>query len=369
MYARTQGPQLSRWYRAASECAKAAALLMALASILAPTAAQGRDRLGKEVVDAVCAACHVAGASGAPQIDANVAKNAPKIGDKAAWAKRASQGLTALTEHAIKGIRNMPAHGGSAGTSDVEIERAITYMVNQSGGHWTEPIHAGVPGALRSSEQIVRAQCAHCHETGWGGAPRIGDQAAWVPRLKNGMEALVASAVHGHGAMPARGGLPDLEDAEIRSAIAYMFSYGIAMPQQAASAPARTSDPNHRRVADTDVYLGMMSVERIRAIASANKALREMHGGIPRGSHYYHVNISLADSKTGASISDAAVSVKIFNAVGGQSKALELFAENSAISYGNYFQLEPGTAYTIVAQIRRPDTPGVIEAQFDLKAQ
>lgn len=369
MYARSQDHQLFRWQRTTSACAAAAALLLALASISATTSAQGRDRLGKEVVDAVCAACHVAGASGATQIDSNVAKSAPKIGDQAAWARRASQGLTALTEHALKGIRNMPAHGGSAGTSDIEIERAITYMVNQSGGHWTEPIHAGTPGALRSSEQIVRAQCAHCHEVGWGGAPRIGDRAAWIPRLKNGMEALVASAVHGHGAMPARGGLPDLEDAEIRSAIAYMFSYGIAMPTNATPVPAKTSDPNHRRVADTDVYLGMMPVERIRAIASGSKSLREMHGGIPRGSNYYHVNISLADSKTGGGISDAAVSVKIFNAVGGQSKALELFAENNAISYGNYFQLEPGTAYTIVAQIRRPDAPHVIEAQFDLKTQ
>src|ERR1700690_1679327 len=71
--------------------------------------AQRKERTGKEVVDAVCGACHVTGKN-----------NAPRIGDSKAWAVRASQGLTALTDHALNGIRNMPAHGGSAGVSDIE---------------------------------------------------------------------------------------------------------------------------------------------------------------------------------------------------------------------------------------------------------
>ena len=53
--------------------------------------AQRRERQGKEVVDAVCSECHVPGKEGAP-----------RIGDANAWASRASQGLTALTNHAIK---------------------------------------------------------------------------------------------------------------------------------------------------------------------------------------------------------------------------------------------------------------------------
>ena len=52
--------------------------------------AQGAGRSGKDVVDAVCITCHGTGAQGAP-----------KIGDRKAWEKRASQGLTSLTEHAL----------------------------------------------------------------------------------------------------------------------------------------------------------------------------------------------------------------------------------------------------------------------------
>jgi cytochrome c5 len=77
---------------------------------------------GEEVVKAACAACHATGAL-----------NAPKIGDNAAWGKVAAQGLDTLIEHAVKGIRQMPARGGNPALSDLEIARAIVYMANQSG--------------------------------------------------------------------------------------------------------------------------------------------------------------------------------------------------------------------------------------------
>jgi cytochrome c5 len=36
----------------------------------------------------------------------------------------------------------------------------------------------------------------------------------------------VRSAIHGHGNMPARGGMADLTDPEVRAAILYMFNPG-----------------------------------------------------------------------------------------------------------------------------------------------
>jgi cytochrome c5 len=69
----------------------------------------------------------------------------------------------------------------------------------------------------------VKAQCIKCHEAGKGGAPKIGDRDAWIPRLKEGLESTVRSAMKGHGGMPARGGLADLTDSELRSAVIYLF--------------------------------------------------------------------------------------------------------------------------------------------------
>lgn len=193
-------------------------LYMAMVALgLAASATFGADRTGQQVVAEACGKCHT-----------NGDKGAPKIGDKGAWAKRAAQGLSELTQHALKGIREMPAHGGAPAISDYEIQLAITYMVNQSGGNWIAPTDKGAQVKARSGEEIVKAKCHTCHEAGVNGAPKIGDREAWTGRVKRGLDVVVTSAIHGHGAMPARGGLPDLTDAEIRSAVIYMFTKSTA---------------------------------------------------------------------------------------------------------------------------------------------
>lgn len=323
-------------------------LLATLGLFSADAGAQRKERLGKEVVDAVCAGCHLDGKD-----------KAPRIGDAEAWKPRAAQGLTALTEHALTGLRKMPAHGGSPGVSDIEIERAITYMVNQSGGNWVEPVGGATPAVLRSSETIVRNQCAGCHQDGKDGAPKIGDRVAWVPHLKKGLDALVLSAVRGHGPMPARGGMPDLSDQEIRGAIVHMFNHGLPdLPPPAAAAPL---DPRHKIVSGTDVYLGLLPAEKVRAARGAAAAA-------PSGKGYYHLNISLADNKSQVSLTDAEVKVRVSDGMTTETRALELLAANQSVSYGNYFRLASGNAYNITAEIRRPGMPTPIVARFDYKA-
>jgi cytochrome c5 len=168
--------------------------------------ATAAERSGKDIVDSICAACHTTGKDGAP-----------KIGDQQAWAQRASKGLDKLTANAITGVRNMPAHGGQANLSDVEMSRAVAYMV--SGGHATDTNKAYTSPKTHSGAQIVEERCQSCHAEGKNGAPKLGDMEAWKPRLKNGVDPLVKSAINGHNSMPARGGMANLSDAEMRSAV------------------------------------------------------------------------------------------------------------------------------------------------------
>jgi len=167
------------------------------------------ERSGKEVVDSVCAGCHATGKDGAP-----------KIGDRAAWAQRASKGLDKVTQNAITGVRNMPAHGGQANLSDVEMSRAVAYMV--SGGKAADTNKPYASPQSRSGDQVYAERCHTCHAEGKEGAPKFGDMAAWKPRLAKGVDPLVNSAIKGHKGMPARGGLANLSDVEIRSAVEYM---------------------------------------------------------------------------------------------------------------------------------------------------
>ena len=75
--------------------------------------------------------------------------------------------------------------------------------------------------ALKSGEEVFKAQCAACHVSGAAGAPKLGDAGAWGARLKTGLEALVNSALKGKGAMGAQGG-GDFDDIEIARAVVYL---------------------------------------------------------------------------------------------------------------------------------------------------
>ena len=228
-------------------------ITVVVCSSLVPAAhaasAEERERGGKEVAETVCAVCHRTGVNGAP-----------KIGDRNAWAKLTSKGLTGLTVVALKGIRKMPPHGGNPDLTDSGIERAITYMVNQSGGNWIEP--ASKLAVQRSGEEVVQTYCAKCHQTGVEGAPKIGDRAAWIPRLKQGFEFLVGSAIKGHGPMPSRGDAANLTDSEIRTAIAYMINGGIATATRPPVALAAGPDSDHQTGDGAGIYSG--TVRRLR---------------------------------------------------------------------------------------------------------
>jgi cytochrome c5 len=82
----------------------------------------------------------------------------------------------------------------------------------------------GFMTTAQADVKTYRMACAACHATGAAGAPKVGDKAAWAPRIATGMEALVNSAIHGKNAMPAKGGRADLTDAQIKSAVEFMVS-------------------------------------------------------------------------------------------------------------------------------------------------
>ncbi len=102
---------------------------------------------------------------------------------------------------------------------------------------------ANAPAVLRTGEQVVAGQCAACHAAGLAGAPKVGDTAAWAPRLKQGYELLLTSALKGKGAMSAQGG-GEYSDPEIARAVVHMANLSgakfdepkVAAPAAAASA-------------------------------------------------------------------------------------------------------------------------------------
>jgi cytochrome c5 len=173
------------------------------------TSATAAEKSGREVVEQTCATCHVSGKDGAP-----------RIGDVAAWTDHSKKGLSKLTESAIAGIGKMPAHGGQPNLSDLEMSRAIAFMV--SFGKSVDPSKPYASPTSMTGEKLVQTHCVNCHGDGKDGAPRVDDFNAWKPRLQIGMEGLVKSAISGHKAMPARSGMAQLSDTDLRNAVTYM---------------------------------------------------------------------------------------------------------------------------------------------------
>jgi len=206
---------------------------------------------GQAVFTAVCSACHATGAAGAP-----------KAGDAAAWGPRIAQGFDTLVQHAVNGIRAMPAKGGNPDLDDVEVARAVAYLANQAGAKFKEPEApaAAAPAAAQApaaatapatapaaapaaapapatpapapavasadaGKALYTSTCSACHGGGIAGAPKFGDKAAWAPRIKQGSAVLYEHALKGFqgksGMMPPKGG-STAPDTDVKAAVDYM---------------------------------------------------------------------------------------------------------------------------------------------------
>ena len=75
---------------------------------------------------------------------------------------------------------------------------------------------------MASGQEVYRAACFACHETGVAGAPQAGNRDDWAFRLNYPMHIMYRSALEGRGGMPAMGGHPEYSDEEIRLAVDYL---------------------------------------------------------------------------------------------------------------------------------------------------
>ncbi|MGN6701763.1 MAG: c-type cytochrome, partial [Burkholderiaceae bacterium] len=98
---------------------------------------------------------------------------------------------------------------------------------------------ANAPKQLMTGAEVYKAVCSACHATGAAGAPKVGDNGAWAPRIAEGYDTLVSHAVHGIRAMPAKGGTPDVDAVEVARAVVFMANQaGAKFKEPAVKAPA-----------------------------------------------------------------------------------------------------------------------------------
>ena len=89
---------------------------------------------------------------------------------------------------------------------------------------------AKVAASTDTGKKVYDATCMACHAAGVAGAPKLGDKAAWGPRIAQGNDTLYTHALKGFqgkaGVMPAKGGNTSLSDADVKAAVDYMVAAG-----------------------------------------------------------------------------------------------------------------------------------------------
>ena len=83
-------------------------------------------------------------------------------------------------------------------------------------------VTASPAAAPKSGEQVYNSSCLACHGSGVAGAPKLGDVAAWAPRIAAGMDSLLANATNGLNAMPPKGLCMSCSSDELQAAVEYM---------------------------------------------------------------------------------------------------------------------------------------------------
>lgn len=240
-------------------------------------------RSGEEVFNAVCTSCHSAGVLGAPKVDDKAAwepraskgldsllnhainglNSMPARGgdpsitdeeltnaivymtgkagiDLSSQVKAAApaqegmggmSGMAAQTAPAQEGMGGMsgmaaqtaPAQEGMGGMSGMAAQAAPAQEgMGGMSGMAAQTAPAAPAAAAIDGEKIYKGICFSCHDVGVAGSPKLGDKAAWAPRIATGKDALLNSALHGKNAMPAKGGNPALSDDEVKAAVDYM---------------------------------------------------------------------------------------------------------------------------------------------------
>lgn len=91
------------------------------------------------------------------------------------------------------------------------------------------PAPAAAYGGTTDGKEIYGQLCHTCHTAGVAGAPKLGDKAAWAPRIAEGIDTLVKHAIDGYKGpdgnfMPPKGGNPALTDEQVANTVKWIVS-------------------------------------------------------------------------------------------------------------------------------------------------
>lgn len=115
------------------------------------------------------------------------------------------------------------------------------------------------------------------------------------------------------------------------------------------------------------IYVGVLPAAMITGHAPEHPE-ETMHGGVPGGSHQFHLVVTLFDAASGARITGAQVKARVAElGLAGTERVLEPMAIADTETYGGYFRLAGDNPFRIALEIRRSDGGQVTRAEFEYR--
>jgi len=151
------------------------------------------------------------------QLALNVYANRSRKDDPAMSAQAVAQRIAPVATLAVDPNAPAPAPQPAAPVAQVAAAAPAAGGAAPAAG-------AAAAGGSDAGKATYDKVCTACHGAGVAGAPKFGDKAAWAPRVAQGKDALYNSALHGKNAMPPKGGMASLSDADVKAAVDYMVS-------------------------------------------------------------------------------------------------------------------------------------------------
>ena len=119
-------------------------------------------------------------------------------------------------------IGGKPKNVQSASANGKQVAERIKPVGEVTVASGNAVLNALIPTAnAADGKSVYDKSCMACHAAGVAGAPKLGDKAAWAPRIKQGMDVLYANSIKGKGAMPPKGTYAGPE-ADVKAAVDYM---------------------------------------------------------------------------------------------------------------------------------------------------
>ena len=113
-----------------------------------------------------------------------------------------------------------------------DIKAAVDYMMGSGEGKPSAPSTTAPtakkkkPLTLTQGKAIYEKSCSVCHNSGFNGAPKLGDKKAWKPIEDAGFLQAYARTMEGYNNHPPKGACATCDESEVKATLKYMMQQG-----------------------------------------------------------------------------------------------------------------------------------------------